>query len=543
MATKPRDWAPIFRNILLFGGLGSSWWTMSTGEMPYSMWLGIAAIILAGALGSNLVMVGSALALFFLRYGLFVMPTLDLLHSPRLASGLAAVLFSAWESAPLWVAGVAGVWLLRRKTIHSGIAFGLPAALFLTLAAWMPRPYYFSWGAPFLSRFPGFIWMFGSDLLAALLLGWLCVAARVLVYQQKNIWTTAAVAGSPILAFIVCLSSFEAWSGSMIKAEKVPHDVIAVQGGLPPYAGGYAVTMQRLFTPTVLYSALRPDLIIFPECMAQVADKLDKNDADSVSQRRFAAIATGMAAPYSQVLFGCRDWNVNRIMFSDLIDGKPDITWKDAEFRTPFVDSWPAWSDVYVHRYGFARIYEKSEQINPAERTPALNILIRDASQPRGLRRIGSAEIFMSGEIRRPRLVTRIRKTTDHTVLVNPTIGGWMGGAELRGSVLQSDARALELGQVLYRVGQLGGTGLFVPWLPDPEAEVIRNYGAGIKRFRANIPVYRHDTGYTMVFWTALYIAPFLSGILAAYTAWMLWRARQTALSKVILGEPLGIPA
>ena len=537
MATNQRNWAPFFRNLLLTGGFLSSWWTMASGEMPYSMWLGISAIILAGAFGSNLVLVGSALGLFFVRYALFIMPVSDLLHTSRLVSSGLTLGFSIWETAPLWIAGMVGVWLLRRKTIHGGIVFGLPASLFLALATWLPRPYYFSWGAPFLARFPGFIWMFGSDLLAALTLGWICVAARSIVYGNRSKWHAVAIAGAPLIAYLICFSSYEAWCGSMIKAPSEAQDVIAVQGALPPFAGGYVVTLERMVAPVVLYSSLHPDLVIFPEAITQIGGQIDGNDADSVTKRRFAAISVGLAAPYSQVLYGCRDWNTNRMMFSDLIDGKPDITWKDEEYRTPFVDFWPSSMGSLVRRYGFA----SSEQIRPAERTPSLNILVRDATAPRGLRRIGGAEIFMSGEIRRPLLVSKIRNATDHSVMINPTIGGWLGGSELHGSIVQADARALELGTLLYRVGQLGGTGLFVPWLPDPDDEAIHSYGAGVIRFKANIPTSRHDTGFTKVFWVALYLSPLLSGLLAFAAAWSLrkaWKESQaTQPTGIIAGD------
>lgn len=155
MSNSQRNWAPVFRWVLLVGGVASSWWTMSSGEMPFSMWLGIGAIVLAGAYGAALGVVAAALGLFFLRYALFLTPVCVSIEQPNWAAVLTTVLFTLWESAPLWVAGTVGVWALRRKDVPTWAVGTLAAATHLTLAAWLPRPYYFSWGAPLLSRFPG----------------------------------------------------------------------------------------------------------------------------------------------------------------------------------------------------------------------------------------------------------------------------------------------------------------------------------------------------------------------------------------------------
>lgn len=504
MAAVQRDWAPVFRWVLLVGGLASSWWTMASGEMPFSMWLGISAIILSGAYGTHLAFVAAGLGLFFLRYALFLTPVCLTLEQPNWAAVVTTVLFTLWESAPLWVAGALGVWALRQKNIPGWIAAVVAAAAHVTLTVWLPRPYHFSWGAPLLARFPGGVWVFGSDLLAGLTLGWICLATRSMTLGNRTPVRTLAVVGAPLATMLVCAAVYESWAGAAIGAPKETHDVIAVQGGLPPFAGGFASTSERLLTPVILYSSLRPDMVIFPECIVQAGGRLDKQDPASVAKRHYAAAGLGIASPYSQVAFGVRDWSTNRIYFTDLIDGKPEVTWKDLEFRTPFVDAWPAALAGLVRRYGF----RAAEQIEAPQRTPNVGLLIRDETQPRGLRRIGSGLIAMSGEIRRPLLVRRVQRDPGMTVAINPSIAGWLGKNEAQGSVVQANARAMELGLVLYRVGQRDSTGIFLPWLPETPEESVKRFGPGSLRFKARLPLYRRPTGFSAVFWVFLYLAP-----------------------------------
>lgn len=107
------------------------------------------------------------------------------------------------------------------------------------------------------------------NLLAALALGWICIAARAMTLGNRTFSRTLAIAGAPLAVLLLSAAVYESWVGSMIGAPKETHDVVAVQGGLPPFAGGFATTSERLLTPVILYSSLHPDLVIFPECIVQ----------------------------------------------------------------------------------------------------------------------------------------------------------------------------------------------------------------------------------------------------------------------------------
>lgn len=345
---------------------------------------------------------------------------------------------------------------------------------------------------------------------------------------------TLAVAGAPLAVLLVSAAAYEAWAGSMIGAPKETHDVVAVQGGLPPFAGGFATTSERLLTPVILYSSLHPDLVIFPECIVQAGGNLDKSDQQSTAKRHYSAAGLGIASPYSQVLYGVRDWTTSRIYFTDLIDGKPEVTWKDLEFRTPMVDAWPKALTHMVRTFGF----RSAEQIAPAQRTPNIGLLIRDETQPRGLRRIGSGLICMSGEIRRPLQVRRVRTDPSLTVAINPSVAGWLGKNEAQGSLLQANARAMELGLTLYRVGQRDSTGLFIPWLPNTPDECVKRFGPGSLRFKARLPLTRGATGFTSLFWVFLYLAPFVLAGTAAWLALVRLQARFEARPERLVGAP-----
>lgn len=505
MRTNERNWAPLLRWTLFLVGLGSSWWTMASGEMPYSMWLGIAGIILAGGFGLSLGLVGLGLGLFFLRYALFVAPIVMQFNQPWWVTGPLVLGFTLWEAAPLWVAGTVGVWALRREKVPTWAVFALAAGLHLSLAAWMPRPYYFSWGAPLLSRFPAGVWMFGVDLFGALTLGWLCLVARTVTCGNRTLQRTAVLAAAPLVVLSLCMVVHQVWEGKSEAAAKDTHSVITVQGAMPPFSGGFAVTSDRLLTPVVAYSSLRPDFILFPECITQVASKLDGLDEKSVAMRHYNSVTTAIAAPYSQVAFGVRDWNTNRVYYTDIVGGKPDVLFKDMEFRTPFVDKWPVSVTPLVARFGF----HSEEQIGNPQKTATTGLYAQDAKSPNGLKEISRGVILMSGEIRRPSIIHKVRAEGTAKVLLNPSIAGWMGQRELRGSILQANARALELGMTLYRAGQLGGTGIYVPWQDSSADELVQSFGPGIGRYRARIPQGdRFLTGYTAVFWAAMYAAP-----------------------------------
>jgi len=533
-----RDWAPVLRWVFFLGGLGSSWYSMASGDMPFTMWLGLTGIILAGGLGLNLAIVGAGLGLFFLRYALFLAPLLMQFQQPWWVTGPLVLGFTLWESAPLWVAGAVGVWALRRRSVPTWAVFVLVAGIHLSLVGWLPRPYYFSWGASLLSRFPSGVWMFGVDLFAAITLGWICVVARTITQGHRTLERTITVAAAPFAVLAVCLLVHQQWESKCESAAKDTHSVITVQGAMPPFSGGFAVTSDRLLTPVVVYSSLRPDFLLFPECIAQVAGRLDGMDEKATAMRHVTAVTTAIAAPYSQVAFGVRDWNTNRTYFTDIVNGKPDVLWKDEEFRTPFVDQWPVKMTPLVARFGF----HSEEQIMAPKRTASMGLFCADKDSPNGLKEISRGVVLMSGEIRRPAIVGRIRAEWTAKVLINPSIAGWLGGRELQGSILQANARAMELGMTLYRAGQLGGTGIYVPWQDVSMDDIVQSYGPGIGRYRARIPQGpRFATGYTSIFWAGVNFAPFA---VLLTLAWLLIpegirsKARLPLAGPVPAGEP-----
>lgn len=471
--------------------------------MPTSAWLGIAAILMGSGLGVGLTPTAGALALFFLRYALFLAPIAKGLDANTWAfAGLATLLFTVWEALPLWLAGAFGAWALKRRSIPGWALVLMVAALHLSLAAWVPRPYEFSWGAMFGHAMPGGIWLFGSDLLGGLALGWICLVVRVLMEERVAWRTLLLTAVAPVVLVGLGTMGYDSWCGAMIATPKNTETVIAVQGDLPPFAGGFVIEAKRALVPVVLYSMLKPDLVMFPEDMIQVADGLDPDSKDATLRRGYTATGTGVAAPYSQVLYGVRDWTTARAYFTDLVNGKPDVLYKDVEMRTPFVDHWPSMFTPIMEAHGFTG----KHQIRPAEKTPTMGLMIHDDSQERGLRRVGTGLITLGNEVRDPLLVRKVRATPDAGALLNPNIGGWLGMGEARGADLQARARSIELGLLLYRAGQKANTGFFSPW--ENAAGDVQSVGPGILRFSGRVPVHGKATGYTAAFWTALYMAP-----------------------------------
>lgn len=504
---KISNWAPILRWGLLMGALASSLRTMASAEMPYSMWFGIAAILWAGALGLNLPAVGISLGLFFLRYASFVAPVVQITSGKWYLTTIATVGFTFWESAPLWVAGTVGIWLIRRNEIPGWLTGTIVASLHLVLALWLPRPYYFSWGAPLLSRCPEIIWMFGGDMVAALLLGWLCVVFRAVVFDWTSLFQSIWIAAAPVPVALISVLAYGQWSARLIESPKLTHDVIAVQGGIPPFSGGFAVTSERTLTPSMLYSSLNPDLLLYPEVMVQVGSGLDPDEPKRAETRHIAMMGLCMAVPYSQVLMGARDWKTNRAYFTDVINGKPAVLWRDAIERVPFLDVWPKWAKNW-QKYGFS-----GPGINPPESTPRMGVIVKDDSlsaATHGLKRAGELEIAMSGEIRRPSIVRRVLASKTTLALVNPSTAGWYGVMEGRGATLQANAKAMELGVPLYRVGQNVGTGLYVPWLTSSNDEIVKWYGHGIMRFRARLNPVQSATGFSRVFRHLADLSPLL---------------------------------
>jgi len=217
-------------------------------------------------------------------------------------------------------------------------------------------------------------------------------------------------------------------------------------------------------------------------------------------------MVTRGAFPYATALLGARGHRTGRIYFSDIVDKKPRVQWKDLGKRTPGVD----YTIPGVNKY-FTKDYLPT--IQPAKSLPLMDLWkrtsIEDGTPDEGkLSKVSRAVVAMSGELRDPRLVRTVIKDPSITAVMNPNIGGWLGNMEAVGASVQARARLLELGLIGYRVGQTAGTELIVPWL-DGEAPSTVAPNKAFLRFTAPLPYQRLETGYTAGLWVfALYLAP-----------------------------------
>jgi hypothetical protein len=228
-----------------------------------------------------------------------------------------------------------------------------------------------------------------------------------------------------------------------------------------------------------------------------------------------------------------RDFTTSRIYFSDIVNGKPRVQWKDLAKRTPGVDvTIPVIQKLLTKDYLPA--------IAPPQSLPTMEMWKHETTpdtvfhedEITGLKRISRAVICMSGEIRDPKLVRQIARDNEITAIMNPNIGGWLGAHEAIGASTQAKARLLELGLIGYRVGQTAGTELVVPWLDDAAPSAMAANKAFL-RLRAPLPFQRVETGYTGGLWlVALFLAP-LAGVLALL-GWSACQIKELGIPKTV---------
>ncbi len=514
----PRFW-PLALNLILYLASCYGLWIGSwKGETGWLIPLGIAGLVIAGIRGISWPLVLLALPIYALRYLIYMAPLFLGIGMSNTKTFVALLGTATWEAFPVLVAVGVGLHLVRRKA-PIGAMFLIVAGLFTGLAVWLPRPYTFSIVAPIYREIPGMIWAFGNDLTAGLLLGMVFVLgvwlARPVALKSMLI---SALGATAVLGLTHV--GYLRWQGQCggMSRKVVEHDVMAIPGALPPFIANFKGMSDRALYPMVLFSGMKPDLIMGPENLVQADKTLDPDDETSTTQRHVTAIGTAIAVPYSQSLFGARDHHTSRIYFSDIVNQKPRVQWKDLEKRSPGVDYTIPWLNK-----AFTKDYLPS--IKPAKDLPLMDLWKRrgslDASvEDGGLSRVSRAVITMSGELRDPHLVRKVVKDPSITAAMNPNIGGWLGNLEAVGASIQARARLLELGLIGYRVGQSAGTELIVPWLDQTAPATIAPNKAFI-RFASPLPYQRLDTGYTAGLWLlALYLVPAVS--LALLALWLL---------------------
>jgi hypothetical protein len=515
-------WPLAFPWLAFAGGVTALWHGGWRGEAGWLIPLGIAALVAAGTRGLPwaLVLLGIPVGTF--RYLLFCIPPMAGTGTP-LAKGFTLVIGAAiWESAPLLVAVALGAHLLNRKA-PMWVLFLVVAGFFTGLSVWLPRPYGFSFAAPLVYEMPGPIWALGADLTGGVLLGFLFVV-MVWVSRPVRPLVMAAWSGGLLLVLLGSHLAYLNWQGqcSGINRKVVEHDTLAIPGNLPPFISNYRTMSDRALYPMILFSAMRPDLIMGPENLIQANQEVDPDNDAGTLQRHITSIGTCIAVPFSQSLFGVRDHHTARIYFSDLVNGKPRVQWKDLARRIPGVDlTVPKIQDFFTKAYHPSILAPKSlplmdlwkHETNPDE--------AYHEDEVKGLRRISRAVICMSGEIREPLLVRRVVQDKTITAVMNPNICGWLGPQEAVGASIQARARLLELGLIGYRVGQTDGTELVVPWLTDSLPSVVAPNKAFV-RFKAPLPYERAETGYTMGLWrVSIFLIP-VAGVLTL----LLWFGR-----------------
>lgn len=509
---------------------------LRTGDAPLLTWLGIALILVGGVQGASWWLTLPALALTPLAFASFLLPITKYGMGQSWPVALSVgVGFTIWEALPVLIGGGAAIWAARNSRCPAWMVFMLPLGLTTALSVWVPRPYHLSFGGGFIESFPELIWLLGSDLCAGLAMGTLALAATAIHRLLRP--REAVLALTPLMALFVAVLGFKGYATRAELAPKENHRVMAIQGGLAPWSGGFAVQSKRALYPMIVFSSLKPDLVIFPENFIQTATDADPDSASAVEQRHYHAIGMGISVPYSQVLFGVRDFETSRLYFSDLIDGKPQVTWKDLWGRIPFVDVWPKFAQSLMGKLGRST----NKILKAPEREALMGLYSRDETKENGLQPIGKALVLASGEIRAPRLIERLQEQKDIVVGLNATVAGWCGPNESRASLLQANARLMELGLVGYRVGQLSGTEFFVPW--RNARDEVKSLGNGNLTFTARIPKHRLATGYTSFFWLfAFYGTPILAlGALAWF--WLAQRSRETHAAQQAEAEVAISPA
>lgn len=457
---------------------------------------GLLVVALSAFLRVPLWLVAIGSMAWSLRYLAFLLPLLKGAANLPWAKVLPAwIAASAWEALPFTAALLAGVVLARRNAKGWTVML-VTAAIWTGLSIWVLRPYGFAPVAPVFRALPGLIWTFGCDLAGGLLLGWgimiLSWAFRPTTGKEIG-WALGATA----FVLLTTHMGYQHWTKrcSGMARKVTPHEVVAIPGAMPPFAANFSAQTDRLIYPMVLNSSTLPDLVMAPENAIQANVAMDPPDENSVTQRHVTAIGIGIGVPFSQALYGVRDITTARVYFTDLVDGKPRVQWKDLERRIPGLD----YPIPKVQKFFPSEAYTPA--IRPAEKTPLMDLWKRkpDSASPNGvsLTKMGRALICMSGEIRNPRLLDKMQDRTI-TVAMNPNISGWLGYPEGVGASIQAKARLLELGLLGYRVGQNSGTELVVPWVLD-EIPTTISPRKEFLRFQAPVPAIRIPTGYELL--------------------------------------------
>jgi len=513
-----RGWPRAGAPLLLTVGTFFLWQGGLRGEAGWLIPAGILGLVAAGFQGVPWSLVLALIPIGALHYIFFLLPPM-VGAGLGLPKALVAILGAAvWESAPLLAAVGLGALLNRpRHQAPLWVSFLVVAGAYCGISVWLPRPYGFAFAAPIVQEVPGLVWAFGCDLAGGLLLG---MAFVILGWLRRSVpvKTMALVVLSALATTSLAQSGYRMWQGQCagISRKVVDHDVLAIPGGLPPFISNYKTMSDRALYPMILFSAMQPDLIMGPENLIQANTVVDPDTEDSTLQRHITSIGTAVAVPFSQALFGVRDFHSSRVYFSDIQGDKPRVQWKDMEKRTPGVDVTIPWVQGL-----FSKTYMPS--IAAPVKTPLMDLWKRGTSPYdafhedeviHGLTKVSRAVICMSGEIRNPRLVQKIAGDKSITSVMNPNIGGWLGVHEAMGSSVQARARLLELGLIGYRVGQTADTELVVPWLEDSLPAAMAPDRAFL-RFHAPLPYQRVETGYTGGLWiAALYLVP-LAGLMA----------------------------
>lgn len=514
----PRTWLHRSCSILLvLVGAFLALLGLRTGDAPLLTWLGIGMILAGGVQGVSWWLTLPALALAPAAFVSFCLPVVKygMHQSWPVSLGIAGG-FALWESLPLLIGGAAAIWAARSTRHPAWVVFLLPLGLTTAVSVWVPRPYALSYGGAFVEPLPELIWLLGSDLCAGLAMGTLALVAAAIHRPLSR--QGILLAATPLAALVVGVLGYKWYATQAELAPKKDHRVMAIQGGLAPWSGGFAVQSKRALYPMIVFSSLQPDLLLFPENFVQAAAVDDPDTATAVEQRHYHSIGMGISVPFSQVVFGVRDFETSRLYFTDLINGKPEVTWKDLWGRIPFVDVWPKAANGLMEKVG--RMSHKP--IKAPERMPLMRIYTKDETKENGLDPIGKALLLASGEIRAPRLLNMVRSQKDIVVGINPTIGGWAGPNESKASLIQANARLMELGLAGYRVGQLSGTEFFIPW--RRVRDEVKSIGSGNLTFTARIPSERLATGYSSIFWVLTF---FGSPVLALGSFLFSWRARR----------------
>jgi hypothetical protein len=497
-----------FGTVLLVGGGLVSWFAQHQSDSAYLSWIGLLLMIGAGAFGMTALCVCFAIVLPMVQCFDWIREIMCNFLA-RAGDQAIAVQYglALWESLPVIAAVVAGLYLIRQKTSVWSL-FIIPTGIFVGIETWLFRPYNFSFGANFVTQVPSAIWLLGTGLVGGLAISW-CFVIWEILSNKKTYRDIAIGLLAPIAIVGIGELLFADYTSKILATPKNEHDVIALQGGTPPFASGFDVMYERALYPMILFSGFLPDLILFPENMVQASSQTDINDDEGNLKRQTTAIGMCMTVPHAQVLFGVRDFNHSRLYWSEKKAGDiPEVKFSEIQDRVIGVDYIPTWLPRALR--GLSWMGDTGPQIRPQQTQAMIRLQAKNSEKLMEPKVIGRAIPLFSGEIRKPRTFLKIRKDASITVVVNPSISGWLGSSEAKVASVQARARLTELGLLGYRVGQQSGTEYIAPWRNSVLS--TKDLGNGSLRFTALIPTFRLQTGYTAVFWiVSYYLLPLIA--------------------------------